>query len=76
MVIEISPRSLFGRHSYVGEQRLILALTKEIDETVALVSPHTVVMPLPLQRLPAEYRRGKIKEHLTRAKAILETMGV
>lgn len=75
-MIEVSPKPLFGKHSYGGEQRLIVGVVKEIDLTVALVSPMTAAIPFPLQKLPAEFRRRKIKEHLTKAKMILNELGV
>ena len=75
-MIEVSPRSLFGKHSYPREQLLILNLAREIDFTVALVSPRTLALPVPLERLPAEFRRNKIKEHLGKAKAMLVELGV
>jgi hypothetical protein len=76
MVLEVAPRSLFGRHSYPTEQRLMLALNKQIDYTVALVSPMSIGVPLPLQRLPADFRRKKIREHLVKAQELIKEIGI
>jgi len=76
MVVEISPRSLFNRHSYLKEQQLIVSLTKEIDSSIAFISPMTELMPIPFQRLPPEYKRRKIREHLEKARSILTELGV
>lgn len=76
MVVEISPGSLFNRHSYLKEQQLILNLTKEIDTTIAFISPRTELIPIPLQRLPPEFKRRKIREHLEKARNILVELGV
>jgi hypothetical protein len=72
--LEVSPKSLFGRYPYPHEQSLIRNFTKEVDESVIFVSPSTVAVPIPLQHLPADFRRRKIKEHLTRAREILNDL--
>jgi hypothetical protein len=74
--LEVSPKSLFGRFPYPHEQTLIRDFTKEVDESVMFVSPETVAIPIPLQRLPPDFKRRKIKEHLEKAKAILDSMGI
>jgi len=76
MVVEISPHSMFGRHSYLKEQQLILSLTREIDSTIAFISPRTELMPIPFQRLPPEFKRRKIREHLAKAQQVLNELGV
>jgi hypothetical protein len=76
MTVEVAPHSMFGQHSYAKEQMIILQLTKEVDVTTALISPLTVEMPIPLQHLPANWRREKIKQHLGRAKVLLTELGL
>jgi hypothetical protein len=75
-ILEVSPRSLFGKFPYPHEQSLIRQFTKEVDESVMFVSPMTVAVPIPLQHLPPDFRRKKIHEHLSKAKEILENMGL
>lgn len=72
--LEVSPKSLFGRHSYPHEQNLIRQFTQEIDESVLFVSPRTVMSPIPLEHLPVDFRRRKIKQHLERAREILNDL--
>lgn len=75
-MIEVASHSLFGKHNYAKEQTLLLGMAKELDLAVALVSPLSVEIPLPSQYLPAHWKRVKIKEHLTRARELLERIGV
>jgi hypothetical protein len=75
-ILEVSPRSLFGRFPYPHEQSLIRDFTKQVDESVMFVSPETVAIPIPLQRLPPDFRRRKIKEHIGKARDILISLGV
>lgn len=72
--LEVSPKSLFGRHPYHHEQKLIREFTTEIDSSVAFVSPRTILSPIPLQHLPVDFRRKKIKEHLEKARSILNNL--
>lgn len=74
--LEISPKSLFGRHPYPHEQTLIRQFTNEVDKSVIFVSPMTVAVPVPMEHLPADFRRRKIKEHLERARDTLVELGV
>ena len=74
--LEISPKSLFGRHPYHNEQSLIRDFTESVDKSVAFVSPLTILSPIPLQHLPADWKRRKIHEHLEKARQSLEELGV
>jgi hypothetical protein len=74
MVVEIPAHSIFGKHSYPKEQAIILQITKEVDVTTALVSPLTVEVPIPFQLAPVDWRRSKIKEHLGKARALLQEL--
>lgn len=73
-MIEVAAHSMFGKHSYPKEQAIIMQLTKEVDVTTALISPLTVEIPLPLQHLPADWRRNKIKEHMIKAQNLLKEL--
>lgn len=74
--LEISPKSLFGRHPYPYEQRLIRDFITEVDKSVVFVSPLSVGVPFPLEKLPPDFRRNKIKEHLSKSREILGELGV
>jgi len=76
MAIEVSPNSLFGKHPYGKEQSLIRDAVTEIERSIIFVSPRSAALPIPLQRLPADLKRRKIKEHLTIARQKLEELGV
>lgn len=73
-MIEVAPHSLFGKHNYAKEQILIMEAMKSIDQSVMLISPLTEIVPVPLQYLPADWRRTKIKSKLENARKLLNEL--
>jgi len=74
--IEVAPSSLFGRHNYPTEQIMLQMFMRSVDRTIALVRPLAIGLPIPLEKLPFEFRRKKVIEHLGKAKDVLKEMGV
>lgn len=76
MVLEVTPRPLFGKHSYMREQQLMGHFGKQVDYAVLFVVPAAAGVPLPFNRLPVDYRRRKVREHLAAAREALKELGV
>ena len=80
-MVEFNPRSLFGKHPYALEQFWLhqaglVSAGARVAETIAFVEPVTIGLPLPLQKLPVEWRKKWIRKNLTKAKHILTELGV
>jgi hypothetical protein len=75
-MMEINPKSIFGRHSYSNEQLLLRNFIKEVDSAITLVEPLSVGMPELILKLPRDFKIKKIKGHIGKAKTILEEIGV
>lgn len=75
-MVEFNAHSMFGKHAYAKEQFGINLLGRQIDQAIALVEPLAIGIAIPLDKLPADWRRRKVKVHLEKAKHVLVEIGV
>jgi len=74
--MEVRPKSLFGRLPYFEEQQEIRHTLYDVRSGVILINPRLYLVPFPLEKLPLELRRKKIKEKFQSALKRLERIGV